>query len=87
MVFLFAWVRPQAIGKDLAAAGAGMLALALISGIVQYALAFWLYLIGLKRLPVSTAALFLTLTPVFGIGRKGLGNYPRFSAGSSIAGL
>ncbi|MGF6156179.1 drug/metabolite transporter (DMT)-like permease [Ensifer sp. KUDG1] len=68
LVFLFAWVSPQAIGKDLAAAEAGMLALAFVSGIVQYALAFWLYLIGLKRLPASTAALFLTLTPVFGIG-------------------
>ena len=36
------------------------------SGIVQYALAFWLYLIGLRVLPVHAAALFLALIPVFG---------------------
>jgi drug/metabolite transporter (DMT)-like permease len=44
-----------------------VLALAITSGIVQYALPFWLYLIGLRTLPVGTAGLFLTLTPVFGI--------------------
>ena len=36
------------------------------SGIVQYALAFWLYLIGLRVLPVHAAALFLALIPLFG---------------------
>ncbi|HWM29513.1 MAG TPA: DMT family transporter, partial [Woeseiaceae bacterium] len=29
--------------------------------------AFWLYLIGLRRLAASTAALFLTLIPVFAL--------------------
>jgi drug/metabolite transporter (DMT)-like permease len=38
------------------------------SGLVQYALAFWFYLVGLRTLPASTAALFLTLIPVFGVG-------------------
>ena len=38
------------------------------SGIVQYALGFWLYLFGLKYLPLNTAGLFLTLIPVFGVG-------------------
>ena len=37
------------------------------SGIVQYALAFRFYLTGLRALPVTTAAAFLTLTPVFGV--------------------
>jgi drug/metabolite transporter (DMT)-like permease len=46
----------------------GMLLLAISSGIVQYALAFWLYLVGLRRLPVFLAGLFLTLTPLFGLG-------------------
>jgi len=41
---------------------------ALGSGVVQYALAFWLYLRGMRHVPVQTAALFLTLTPVFGVG-------------------
>jgi len=37
-------------------------------GLVQYALAFWLYLLGLRHLPVNVAGLFLALTPVFGLG-------------------
>lgn len=66
-MFLLVWSSPQGIRADLAGADRAMVALALFSGIVQYALAFWLYLIGLQRLPASTAALFLTLTPIFGI--------------------
>ena len=46
---------------------AGTLLLAAASGVVQYALAFWFYLIGLKVLPASVAALFLALIPVFGV--------------------
>ena len=38
------------------------------SGIMQYALPFWFYLTGLRALPVTTAAPFLTLTPLFGVG-------------------
>jgi drug/metabolite transporter (DMT)-like permease len=49
------------------APGVEMLALAVASGLVQYALAFWLYLVGLRRLHVGMAGLFLTLTPVFGM--------------------
>ena len=37
------------------------------SGIVQYALAVWLYLTGLSVLPPAVAGLFLTLIPVFGV--------------------
>lgn len=44
------------------------LLLAIASGLVQYALAFWFYLIGLRKLPAGTATLFLTLVPVFGVG-------------------
>ena len=40
---------------------------ALGSGVVQYAMPFWLYLAGLKVLRTSTAALFLALIPVFGV--------------------
>jgi len=42
--------------------------MAALSGIVQYALAFWLYLSAIRLLPVSIAAQFLSLTPVFGVG-------------------
>lgn len=44
------------------------LILAIVSGIVQYALAFWLYLFALQRLPANVAGFFLTLIPVFGMG-------------------
>jgi drug/metabolite transporter (DMT)-like permease len=40
--------------------------LAVLSGLVQYALAFWLYLYGLRTLSLSAAGLALALTPVFG---------------------
>lgn len=46
---------------------AGMVMAAMASGIVQYALAFWLYLVGLRAMPVGEAGLFLALTPVFGV--------------------
>lgn len=42
--------------------------LAIASGIIQYALAFWFYLIALKDVSASTAGLFLTLIPLFAIG-------------------
>lgn len=44
------------------------LLLGAFSGIVQYALAFWLYLFGLKYVPLNTAGLCLALIPVFGVG-------------------
>lgn len=59
---IFEFVPPLWAGLD-----AGLLGYAALSGVVQYALPFWLYLIGLRRLRASTAGLYLTLTPVFGI--------------------
>ena len=46
----------------------GLWAWAAISGIVYYALAYWFYLTGLEKVPVSRASLFFNLIPVFGIG-------------------
>ena len=43
------------------------LLLAAGSGILQYALPFWLYLAAIRVIPVSRAAIWLTLTPVFGV--------------------
>ena len=48
--------------------GLDILCLAAVSGVVQYALAFWLYLFALRRLPANIAAFYLALIPVFGIG-------------------
>ncbi|XQQ06649.1 MAG: DMT family transporter [Leptolyngbya sp. IPPAS B-1204] len=41
--------------------------LAIGSGIMQYALAFLLYLIALQNLPASHAAFYIALIPVFGV--------------------
>lgn len=41
--------------------------LAIISGIMQYALAFLLYLTALQNVPVSHAAFYVALIPVFGV--------------------
>lgn len=41
--------------------------LAIGSGILQYALAFLLYLIALQKIPVSHAAFYVALIPVFGV--------------------
>lgn len=40
---------------------------ALVSGVLYYGLAFWLYLTGLRRVPASYAGAFLPLIPVFGV--------------------
>lgn len=44
-----------------------VLLLAAGSGIIQYALAFWLYLLALESLPANIAGFYLALIPVFGI--------------------
>lgn len=41
--------------------------LAVVSGVLQYALAFLLYLIALRSVPVSHAAFYVALIPVFGV--------------------
>ena len=46
----------------------GAWASAVVSGVLYYALAFWLYLTGLRRIPAALAGLFLNLIPIFGVG-------------------
>jgi drug/metabolite transporter (DMT)-like permease len=38
-----------------------------MSGVLYYALAFWLYIRGLKKVPASLAGFFINLLPVFGV--------------------
>ena len=52
--------------------GLHILLLAAVSGVVQYALAFWFYLFALQRLPAKIAAFYLALIPVFGVGAAGV---------------
>ena len=46
---------------------APVLLLASVSGVIQYALAFWLYLFALQSLPANVAGFYLALIPVFGL--------------------
>lgn len=55
-------------GATLTAISSGVWLWAGASGIVYYALAFWFYIIGLKRIPASLAGLFLNLIPIFAVG-------------------
>lgn len=57
---------------DFRAVPARIWLLTLASGIMQFALAFWLYLFGMRTLSVDKAALFLTLIPLFGVGGAAL---------------
>lgn len=43
------------------------LSLAIASGILGYAMAFWLYLLALRNQTASMTALYLTLIPLFGV--------------------
>lgn len=55
-------------GFAFAEVAVGTWAWAMLTGVVQYALAFFLYLTALRDLRASQAALYLTLIPVFGVG-------------------
>ena len=54
--------------------------LAIGSGIMQYALAFLLYLTALQTIPASQAAFYIALIPVFGVASAVLiiGEHPNF---------
>jgi drug/metabolite transporter (DMT)-like permease len=51
----------------LAGLGGTTLLLVAATGVVQFGLSFWLYLAGLRHLPASRAALYLSLIPLFGV--------------------
>jgi drug/metabolite transporter (DMT)-like permease len=55
------------VGFSIPAVSSQGWALAVSSGIVQYACAFWLYLWALKGLRADEAGLYLSLIPVFGL--------------------
>ncbi|MFG1420186.1 DMT family transporter [Roseixanthobacter liquoris] len=46
----------------------GAVLVAVLTGVVQYAMAVWLYLTALRSLPAPVAGGFLALIPVFGVG-------------------
>jgi drug/metabolite transporter (DMT)-like permease len=59
-------------GFDFGAVTIGTWTWAMLTGVVQYALAFFLYLTALRDLRASQAALYLTLIPVFGVAGAAL---------------
>jgi drug/metabolite transporter (DMT)-like permease len=58
--------------QEIVSLGFDSLALIGLTGIVQYGLAFWLYLIAVDKLPVTVATLFLALIPLFTVVEGGL---------------
>jgi drug/metabolite transporter (DMT)-like permease len=65
-VFPLAWAAGEGNQSDSIAPDVWMLAI--LSGVVQFALPFSFYLTALKTLTAARAAIFLTLTPVIGVG-------------------
>ncbi|CUR54619.1 putative Membrane protein [metagenome] len=55
------------VGWSLHGHGPGVWAAAAVSGCLYYGLAFWFYLIGLRRVDASVAGSYLPLIPVFGV--------------------
>lgn len=54
--------------SDLGPVSPGGWASAVGSGVLYYAIAFWFYLSGLRRVPAAVAGAFINLVPVFGVG-------------------
>ena len=48
-------------------ASAAAWASAIVSGLLYYAVAFWLYITGLRRIPAAIAGVFINLVPFFGV--------------------
>jgi probable blue pigment (indigoidine) exporter len=57
----------QALGRPLGSVSGRAWISAVASGVLYYAVAFGLYLAGLRQVSASVAATFLTLIPVFGV--------------------
>jgi drug/metabolite transporter (DMT)-like permease len=68
-VFCFGLLSTISPGYEISAAGISLQfwLLAIVSGIMQYGLAFLIYLIALQDVPVSHAAFYVALIPVFGV--------------------
>jgi drug/metabolite transporter (DMT)-like permease len=58
------WLDPFSLTQVSGTAWASAIA----SGVLYYAVGFWLYLLGLRQSSASTAGSFLNLIPFFGIG-------------------
>ncbi|BDP43698.1 hypothetical protein DAETH_36670 (plasmid) [Deinococcus aetherius] len=54
-------------GETVPRVGAGVWLLAALSGVTQYGVTLWLFLIALRGVSASVASFFLTLGPVFGV--------------------
>jgi drug/metabolite transporter (DMT)-like permease len=56
------------LNMDWSVGGPFALFFTMVSGVVQYGAAYYLYVLGLKTTPASTAGIYLCLVPVFTIG-------------------
>lgn len=66
-VVIWLFTRSPAEGAMIAAIPASAWVWVIVSGLVQYTLAFWLYLLALRTISAARAASFLMLVPVFGV--------------------
>jgi len=66
-VLIYLVAKALGLGQSILDLKLRIITYAALSGVVQYALAFWLYLIGLRQLTPGAAGLWLTLVPVFGV--------------------
>jgi drug/metabolite transporter (DMT)-like permease len=53
---------------DLSATPLPMIATAILSGLIYYAAAYWLYVTALRSVPAAVAASYFNVIPVFGVG-------------------
>ena len=53
---------------DLSATPPRMIGMAILSGLLYYAAAYWLYLTALRSVPAAIAASYFNVIPVFGVG-------------------
>lgn len=74
-------------GLGLAGLGATAFAMALASGVVQYALPFWLYLFALRGMTVGVLSFYLSLIPVFGVAGAYLFLGERLAPSQLLGGL
>jgi drug/metabolite transporter (DMT)-like permease len=65
MLLPFSWKQH---GSMVLPSGTGIWLLAVASGVIQYALAFSLYMRALRSISANVAGSFLTLVPLFGLG-------------------
>ena len=67
VILLFSDTRYGSVA-DLGATPISMIRTAILSGLLYYAAAYWLYITALRSVPAAVAASYFNVVPVFGVG-------------------